>query len=99
MALYAYNDDFIINSIDADTLYEEENKAIDEVEKLNITDPFYKEKLVIAKVYIALSLMQLENDGMNLKYNSYSKEYQRYVSLSKSNSSSSNVSSIPVMRG
>lgn len=99
MAIYTYTDDFIVNSIDFDTLNAEETKAINEVEKLNISDIFYKEKLVIAKVYIELSLMQLENDGMSAKYKGYSKEYERYVALSKSNSSPSNVYSMPIMRG
>jgi len=99
MAIYTYNDDFIVSSIDVTTLDNEEAKAISEVDKLSVTDAFYVEKLVFTKVYISLSLMQLENDGMEAKYKSYSKEYKNYLSLAKSKSSASNISIMPIMRG
>jgi len=99
MAIYTYNDDFLVSSIESDTLDSEENKAIEEVDKLTIEDDFYKEKLVIAKVYIALALLQLENEGMKAKYDSYSKEFKSYFSLAKSKSSASNISAMPIMRG
>lgn len=99
MAIYTYNDDFIVNSVDGITLDNAELKAINEVKKLNISDVFYKEKLIVSKVYSELALIQLENDGMELKYKSYIKEFDRYISLSKTNSSTSNISSMPISRG
>ena len=99
MAIYTYDDSFIVDSIDAAELDNEELKAIEEVEKVGISDAFYKEKAVVSKVYIELSLMQLENDGMNDKYKAYKEKYKEYISLAKNNSSSANVSTMPIARG
>jgi len=99
MAIYTYEDSFIVDSIDIATLDDKEAKAIIEVGKLNITDTFYIEKLVVAKVYITLALAQLENEGMEAKYRGYSKEFNNYLSLAKTNSSPSNLSTMPIRRG
>ena len=99
MAIYTYDDSFIVGSVDSDELDNAENKAIEEVEKLGITDIFYKEKAVVAKVYVELSLSQLENDGMDAKYKAYKDKFKEYVALAKNNSSSSNISTIKIARG
>lgn len=99
MAMYTYNDSFIVDSVDPVEIDNAEEKAIQEVEKIGITDLFYKEKAVVAKVYITLATLQLENDGMSEKRKAYERDFKHYVSLSKSNSSTSNISTIPIARG
>jgi len=99
MANYTYEDGFIVDSIDEIELNNAESKAIDEVGKLNISDTFYIEKLVKTKVYIKLSLNQLENEGMPERYKAYKKEYDEYISLALNNSSNISISSVQIARG
>jgi len=97
--LYEYDDEFLVSSIEEAELEKKENEAVIEIEKLNILDEFYKEKLTKARVYMLLAREQLENEGMRDKYNIYEKEFNRYLSLSKNNNSLSNISTIPLARG
>lgn len=99
MAIYAYSDSFIVDSVDSIEIDNAESKAIEEVEKIGITDLFYKEKAVVAKVYITLATLQLENEGMSEKRKAYERDFKHYVSLAKTNSSTSNISTIPIVRG
>ena len=98
MATYTYEDTFIVDSVDSVTLDEAEANAIDEIGKLEITDTFYVEKLVMCRVYTTLAAMQLENEGMADKYAVYSKEFDRYYRTAL-NSRPSSLGSIPIARG
>jgi len=97
--LYEYDDEFLVSSIEETEIEKKENEAIIEIEKLNISDVFYKEKLTKARVYMLLAREQLENEYMRDKYNIYEKEFNRYLRLSKNNNSLSNISTIPLARG
>jgi len=97
--IYEYEDSFIIDSIDTEELEKKETESITEIEKMNITDEFYKEKLVKCRVYMLLAREQMENEGMGEKYRIYEKEFNRYLTLSKNNSKIINVSNIPLGRG
>jgi len=77
--IYEYKDEFLIDSIETEELEYYEQEAIKEVDKLNITDDFYKEKLVVNRVYMLCAKAQLEADGMQQKYNIYEKEYKRFL--------------------
>lgn len=99
MAIYTYDDTFIVDSVDPIELDNAEANAIKEVEKIGIIDEFYKEKAVVAKAYVTLATLQLENDGMIDKRRAYENNFKYYVSLAKNNSSSTNISTIPIMRG
>lgn len=99
VAIYTYDDTFIVDSVDPIELDNTEAKAIEEVDKIGITDEFYKEKAVVSKVYATLATLQLENNGMSEKRKAYESEFRHYVSLAKNNSSTTNVSTIPVIRG
>lgn len=99
MAIYLYNDSFIVDSVDTTEIDNAENAAISEVEKIGITDAFYKEKAVVSKVYVTLSTLQLENEGMNEKRKAYLDEFKNYISLAKTKSSTSNISTMPLARG
>ena len=99
MAIYTYDDDFVINSVDTTELDKAEADAILEVSMLKITDEYYKEKSVKAKTLATLCLRQLEGDGMEFKYKAYMKDFDRYISLSINKSSPSSISTISIMRG
>ena len=99
MSVYTYNDVFIVDKVEEDELNEAETQAIQEVERLNITDELYKEKAIIAKVYITLTIALSDNKDMREKYNIYKNEFEYYINLSKSNSSTSNLSTISLVRG
>jgi len=97
--IYEYEDSFIIDSIDTEELEKKETESITEIEKMNITDEFYKEKLVKCRVYMLLAREQMENEGMYEKYKIYEREFNRYLTLAKNNSKIINVSNIPLGRG
>ena len=99
MAIYTYNDSFIVGSVDPLEIDNAEANAILEVDKIGITDVFYKEKAVVSKVYVTLATLQLENDGMVEKRKAYENEFKHYINLAKTNSSTSNISTIPLARG
>lgn len=97
--IYDYEDTFIVDSIDEAELEKKEAESITEIEKMNITDDFYKEKLVKCRVYMLLAREQMENEGMLEKYRIYEREFNRYLTLAKNNSKIINVSNIPLGRG
>lgn len=96
--VYIYKDDFMVNSVDSTDLEKQEAHAIVEVDLLNVVEEPYREKLVIYSVYMELALMQMEADGMMEKYNAYSKEFKRYLTLATT-SNISTISNIPIGRG
>lgn len=96
--IYEYKDEFVTNSIDDAVIREQEMKAIYEVDLIGVSKEPFREKLVVYSVYMELSLMQMESDGMQDKYNGYRKEYDRYFNMTKT-SSPTNVSTIPIGRG
>lgn len=97
--IYEYDDEFIVGSISTDELEKKESEAITEITKMNITDDFYKEKLVKCRVYMLLAREQMESEGMLEKYRIYKEEFNRYFTLAKNNSSIVNVSNISLGRG
>jgi len=99
MAIYTYNDSFIIDSVDSVEIDNAEANAILEVEKIGIVDEFYKEKSVVSKVYMTLATLQLDSEGMEQKRKAYERDFNHYITLAKTNSSTTNVSTIPIARG
>ena len=77
--IYSYSDSFIIDSLANGELEKYENEAIKFVDKLQIEDTDYKERLVVSRVYMLASAAQLENDGFKDKYTIYEKEYKRLL--------------------
>ena len=78
---YDYLDSFLTNATDPQKLDNIEAKAIDEVNKLNINDEFYFEKLVVSKVYMELCKEQFEDESIQKKYTIYKEEFNRYKTL------------------
>ena len=97
--IYQYDDTFLIDSIDLYELEKKEQDAIIEVNKLGITDEFYKEKLVKSRVYMLLALNQLENEEMREKYRFYEREFNRYFNIAKNKNAFTNIGNIPINRG
>ena len=107
---YIYEDEFLTKDIDEDKLTRLEDTAIKEIDKHNIRDLFYFEKLVILKVYLELSKMNYEAVGMDKKYtillteyNTLLKELKDAIALttdtSATTSSAGRVKSVKLFRG
>jgi len=95
--IYNYEDNFMISSIDNETLENIESEKYNFVlNKLNIDDNFYLEKLTKNLVYMELAKTQLESEGMKAKYNIYKAEYEHFLKLA---TSKSGVFNLKVVRG
>ncbi|WP_041353984.1 hypothetical protein [Nitratiruptor sp. SB155-2] len=96
--LYIYEDSFLIKKVDDVELQSLEDKAIQEADKLGITDELYKEQLVKAKVYTQIAIRHIEADGMKEKYEAYKVQLDETYKKAKTNSPS-NISSMSIARG
>lgn len=96
--IYTYSDKYLVNSVSAEELEAEELKAYQAVSEIGITADPYLELLVRYSLYMELALMQLESEGMQEKYDGYSKEFSRYFNMAKT-ATPTNVSNIPLNRG
>ena len=82
--VYEYSDRFLIDGIDETQIEDIEAKKYDFVlNRLNIDDSYYLEKLTKALVYMELAKRQLESEGMKAKYDIYKAEYEHFLSLAK----------------
>ena len=91
---YSYEDEFLVKD---ENLEELENEALNEViNKLNITDEYFVEKLTKAKVYMNIAKLRLESDGMKEKFDAYKNEFDYYYKLA---TKKSDVFNIAVLRG
>ena len=96
--LYEYEDPFLIKKVDDAALQKLEDEALQQAQKLGITDDLYKKQYVQAYVYVQIAKRNIEADGMKDKYEIYSKELDRIYDLAKTNSPS-NFYTITVGRG
>lgn len=101
---YIYEDEFLTKDISEDKLTRLEDTAIKEVDKHNIIDLFYFEKLVILKVYLELSKMNYEAEGMDKKYTILLVEYDTLLkelkeTIAPATSTASRVKSVKLLRG
>ena len=92
---YEYTDTFLTKDIEITLLEKIEDAAIEEVNRLNIFDEFYFEKLVTSKVYMELCKEQFEDEGVRKKYEIYKNEFERYYTLSQK----SGINTIKISRG
>ena len=98
MMTYDYNDEFMINSVDPLVLSSKEEEAITEVDGIGTFSEPFRGKLVTSLVYMNLAVEQLESDGMQDKYNAYSKEFKRIINVAQTQTTAT-VSNIPIGRG
>ncbi len=103
--LYDYNeDDFLISTVsNPEDLQDFENDSKSEIEKLNISDNFYKERLIKLGVYkrIAGARLEAEGDVMDKKLQYYTREWDKFLTMYKTSNASvqNSVSSVPIYRG
>jgi len=74
---YTYNDNYVVNSVDAAELEAVEADALIDLGKQGVIDTQYLEKMTLCLVYIELAGRQLESEGMKDKADHYRKEYKR----------------------
>ena len=99
---YNYEDEFLTKNIDDEKLTRIEDTAIKEIDKINITDMFYFEKLVILNVYIQLAKMNYEAEGIDKKYTILLNEYNTLLKELQSSSTvdtKPSVKSVKLVRG
>jgi len=103
--MLTYDDAFLIDSIDPDTLERIEAAMTKEVNLLisgieNI-DPDIKNTLIIYKVYQRIASMQFEADGMADKYKIYNELFKSLITTIRSGSTDAStvITSIKVQRG
>jgi len=99
MAIYEYQDTFVINSVDPDDLDKAEQDAITDLENQGVTNVFYKEKMRECLVYVALGGLQIEADGMQEKIDYYRKEYARYSKMDLTDGTDEPIYSVEIGRG
>ena len=80
---YSYQDSFITKDIAPDEIEAIENEAIKEINRLNVSDEYYFQKLVITKVYMELCKLQFEDETIQKKYNLYKDEFEKLLRVSK----------------
>ena len=96
--IYEYEDRFLTDGIEEQTIENiEAQKYTFALNKLNIDDPYYLEKITKALTYMELAKMQLESDGMKAKYDIYKGEYEHFLKLATS--TGSEIFTIGVKRG
>jgi len=95
---YVYEDLFLRKKVDDDQLLALETKALEEADKLGITDPLYREQFVKTKVYTQIAIRHLEGDGMREKYDAYKAQCDEIYRRAKSGGRS-NLSQIATGRG
>ncbi len=98
--IYSYEDEFLVGGVDTTELENIEAEKYNFVlNKLNVDDNYYLEKLTKSLVYMHLAKMQLESEGMKAKYDVYKAEYEHFFNLAKNNNSIINIKNIPIQRG
>ncbi len=96
--IYEYDDSFMISGVESETIENIEAEKYNFVlNKLNIDDNYYLQKLTMALVYMKLARLQLESEGMRAKYEIYKGEYEHFLKLATS--TGSEVFTIDIARG
>ena len=103
--LYNYNEDeFLTSTVSSpDDLQGFEEDSKQEVDRLNVTDDFYKEKLIKLGVYkrIAGARLEAEGDVMDKKLQYYKREWDKFLTMYKTSNpvTKNTVMTVPVFRG
>ena len=79
--VYEYTDTFIVDSVPSEEMERHESAAIEEVERLGITDEYFRKELVVCRTYMLAAREQIESDGMSEKYKTYRHEFDRTLKL------------------
>ena len=96
--IYEYDDSFMVSGVESEIIENIEAEKYNFVlNKLNIDDNYYLQKLTMTLVYMELARLQLESEGMKAKYEIYKGEYEHFLKLATS--AGSEVFTIKVARG
>jgi len=96
--IYEYDDKFLTDGVEPAQIETIEAEKYDFVlNKLNINDNYYLEKLTKSLVYMDLAKQQLESEGMKAKYDVYKAEYEHFLKLATA--TGSEVFNISLARG
>ncbi len=96
---YTYQDTFIVNSIEDVDLETAEIKALENLSKQGVIDPYYLENMCIPLVYIDLAGIQLETPEMQDKIDYYRKQYNYYSNANQNTGADNTVMSMEIGRG
>jgi len=96
--IYEYTDTYIISSLEEPEIQAAEDKALTDLGKQGVTDPFYLEELCKCLVYIDLATSQLEAENMDKRIAQYREEYKRYSKMQTHDNSDKGVSTVTIGR-
>ena len=86
--IYEYDDKFLTDNVEEAQIETVEAEKYDFVlNKLNINDNYYLEKLTKSLVYMDLAKKSLESEGMKAKYDVYKAEYDHFLKLASATGS------------
>ena len=86
--IYEYNDKFLTDGVETTEIENIEAEKYNFVlNKLNISDNYYLEKMTKSLVYMELAKKSLESEGMKAKYDVYKAEYRHFLNLAKATGS------------
>ena len=76
---YFYDDEFMTKDFEQEMLQRCEDIALSEVDKLDVKDRHYFDRLVVYNVYIQISIIKYENESMQKKNTLYTKLYNALI--------------------
>ena len=76
---YFYDDEFMTKDFEQEILQRCEDIALSEVDKLNVKDRHYFDRLVVYNVYIQISIIKYEDESMQKKHKLYTKLYNALI--------------------
>ena len=80
--IFEYDDKFLTDNVEPYVIENIEAEKYNFVlNKLNINDNYYLEKLTKSLVYMELAKKSLESEGMKAKYDVYKAEYGHFLKL------------------
>jgi len=86
--IYEYDDKFLTDGVEKSEIENIEAEKYNFVlNKLNVSDNYYLEKMTKSLVYMELAKKSLESEGMKAKYEVYKAEYYHFLNLAKATGS------------
>jgi hypothetical protein len=76
---YIYDDEYMTKDLSEDLLERLEDDAVMELDRLDINDRYYFEKLTKLNVYIQIAKLRFEEEVMQKKYKMLKAEYNTYL--------------------
>ena len=93
---FSYPDTFLTKNVEESEIEQLENESIRAISKLNITDNYYFERLVVLQVYLHLAQIRFEDGTVQKKYKLYKEEFDEILSYVKPRQT---LKSVKLLRG